>query len=134
MKHLIQLSEDLEIHPSPAKDDAGFFHFPVNGSLSITVMQLDPGVLLTSPIAPCPAKKKELLFIKLMKANLFGQGTLGAAIGLSLDEKLLTLSLAMPYEMDYRAFKEAFEDFANIVDYWRVEVALHIEEAESEIL
>jgi hypothetical protein len=134
MKHLDQLSEDLEIQPPPVKDDTGLFHFPLNESLSIAVKELDPGVLLTSPIAPCPNKKRELLFIKLMKANLFGQGTLGSTIGLSLDEKLLTLSSAIPYEMDYRGFKEAFEDFANVVDYWRTEVTLHIEEAEGGIL
>jgi hypothetical protein len=61
-----------------------------------------------------------------MKANLFGQGTLGAAIGLDPKQNILTLSLQLPYDMNYSHFKESVEDFTNIVDYWRVEVDTHV--------
>lgn len=59
----------------------------------------------------------------LMKANFLGQGTLGGAIGIDDEEKFLTLSLTLPYDVNQRTFKEAVEDFANILDFWRDEVA-----------
>ena len=58
-----------------------------------------------------------------MKANYLGQATGSSRIGLSSDEKFLTLSLGMPYEMNYRIFREIVEDFVNFVLYWREEVA-----------
>ncbi len=132
MDHLKELCEDLEIEPKEAKQGAQFLR--LNESLSIGVKNLEPGVFLSSPICPLPKMKREELLIHLMKANLFGQGTLGAVIGFKENESLLTLSLAMPYDMEYRLFREAFEDFANIVEFWRDEVDLHIEKAQNEIL
>ena len=60
-----------------------------------------------------------------MKANFLGQGTGGATIGLKEDESFLTLSLSLPYEMNYRAFKDAVEEFVNYLEYWKSEAARH---------
>jgi len=68
-----------------------------------------------------------------MKANFLGQGTGGAVIGLDAEEKFLTLSLALPYDMNYRSFKGAVEDFANYVDYWREDLIRHQKAAETSI-
>jgi hypothetical protein len=78
---------------------------------------------LHAKITLCPNTKKEDLFIYLMRANLLGQGAGGARIGLDPDEKFLTLSSGLPYEMNYQTFKETIEDFANYLIYWRDEVA-----------
>jgi hypothetical protein len=58
-----------------------------------------------------------------MRANLLGQGTGKCRIGLEPQEKLLTLSLGLPYEMKYPTFREKVEDFINYVIYWREEIA-----------
>jgi len=133
MEYLQTLCEDLNLPTDLEKTEKGFFLLPLSDSLQLEVKELDPGALFTSPICPCPEIKREELFIKLMKANLFGQGTFGAALGLSPEENLLTLSLAMPYDMNYRLFKESLEDFTNIVDYWREEVETHIQQAQEGI-
>ena len=57
-----------------------------------------------------------------MKANFLGQGTGGAVIGMDPEENLLTLSLLLPYDMNYKMFREALEDFANFLDYWKTEL------------
>lgn len=57
-----------------------------------------------------------------MHANFLGQGTGGASIGIDQDEKSLTLSLAIPYEVKYETFKEHLEDFLNYVGYWRDQI------------
>ncbi len=133
-KNLIELCEDLQIPSPTVSGEKGPYLLPLTDTIHVAVRMLDPGVYFSSPIAPCPKVKREELFIQLMKANLFGQGTLGATIGYKDDENLLTLSSAFPYDMDYRAFKESVEDFANIVDYWKGEITMHIRRAQEEIL
>jgi len=76
-------------------------------------------------------QKKEEAFIYLMKANLLGQGTGNQVLGLDPEEKTLTLSCIIPYDMDYREFKERIEDFVNYLDYWRLEVK-NLQKAEHE--
>lgn len=134
MDHLPQLCEDLNLDPTLVTEEDGAKFFPLTDDLLIKVKQLDPGVFLYSPIAPCPEIKREILFIHLMKGNLFGQGTLGGAIAYNEEENLLTLSSHIPYDMKYRFFRESIEDFANIVMFWRQEIDKHIKEAEGGIL
>lgn len=124
MDNLTKLCSELKFDPSELqKADDGSVLISLNESLAISVKFLEPGVHLHGVIAPCPKEKREELFMLLMKANFLGQGTFGAAIGLSTDEKSLTLSLAFPYEMNYRTFRGTIEDFANTIDYWRSEIA-----------
>lgn len=134
MDYLKELCEDLKIDQDLKRTEAGRLVLPLTPALKIEVQPLDPGIFFFSPISPCPTVKKEDLFIQLMKANLFGQGTMGSTIALKSDENLLTLSLGMPYDMNYRAFRGALEDFANIVEYWRVEIDRHVKQAEDGIL
>lgn len=123
MDYLVKMCSELNISESELKkSDAGGYLLPLSDRLSLTIQLLEPGLYLHSMIASCPKEKREELFMLLMKANFLGQGTLGAAIGLSEDEKSLTLSLTFPYEMNYRTFRGKVEDFANIVDYWRDEI------------
>lgn len=134
MNHLKELCEDLELSPDLEKSKSGAFVLPLHEELKIEVKSLDPGIFFFSPICECPEIKREILFIQLMKANLFGQGTMGAAIAFDEKQNLLTLSSGMAYDMDYRSFRESLEDFANIVEYWREEVDHHIDLAEGGIL
>jgi len=134
MDYLKELCEDLNLESNLKKSELGFYLLPLTDSLALEVKPLEPGVFFTSPICPCPEIKREELFIQLMKANLFDQGTMGATISLKDEENLLTLSRSMPYDMNYGVFKDALEDFANIVEYWREEVERHIEMSEGGIL
>jgi hypothetical protein len=92
------------------------------GQEIVEIRDLQPGFSLAARICPCPEKNREELFLKLSKANYLGQETGPTRIGLSLDEKDLTLSLGMPYEMTYRVFREYLEDFVNFILHWRKEV------------
>lgn len=134
MKYLTDLCEDLQMDTKLKRNESGFYLLPLTSSLEIQIKPLDPGVFFFSLLLPCPKVKKEELFIQLMKANLFGQGTLGSTIALDSTESRLTLSRAIPYDMNYRAFKEALEDFTNIVEYWREEIKHYIDLAKGGIL
>lgn len=122
-----QICFELKIE-MPKLDREKSFQLPINPDVSVQAKELKPGVSLQAEIAPCPALKKEELFMYLMRANFLGQGTGGSRIGLDRDEKFLTLSLGLPYEMNYQAFKEHLEDFVNYLMYWREQVAKFSEE------
>lgn len=95
----------------------------LNPELSLTVKPLGQGMFLQANLCPIPDGNKEDFYMMLMKANLLGQRTGDAAIGMDSNEKSLTLSAEFPYEMEYKVFKEKIEDFANYIDYWKEEVA-----------
>lgn len=84
---------------------------------------LSPGAALRAPIQEVPKAKREDLFCLLMRANLLGQGTGENRIGLDTQEKFLTLSLGLPYELNYKTFKDKLEDFINYLVYWKEEIA-----------
>jgi hypothetical protein len=92
------------------------------GNDTVSVKDLEPGMALHAQMCTLPTKKKEELFMYLCRANLLGQGTGGCRIGIDEKEKFLTLSLGLPYEMNYQTFKETLEDFVNYVYFWKAEV------------
>ncbi len=120
--HLKQLCEELKIEPVPKLNEQKFYPFRFSDEVLVQLRDLEPGLSLHAKICPCPEGKREDLFIYLMRANLLGQGTGGSRIGLDPDEKFLTLSRGLPYEMNYQVFRESIEDFVNYLIYWREEV------------
>jgi len=120
---LEKLCAELSIESVPKLNEKKLFAFHFAPGVVVALADLHPGVEMRAPICLCPSERREDLFIYLMRANLLGQGTGGARIGLDEKEKNLTLSLGLPYEMNYHAFKEAFEEFVNHLVYWRDVVA-----------
>lgn len=121
--YLETLCDELAISMKPKGPEENFFLFSLRSDVQVILQDLEPGVAMQAKICPCPLKKREDLFIYLMRANLLGQGTGNARIGLDSGEKFLTLSSGLPYEMNYSIFKENLEDFVNYLLYWREEIA-----------
>lgn len=115
------LTSQYRIAPPARKDEASPWILRVGGR-EIAIQELGRGVRFFARIKALPAKKHETLFAWLMKANFLGQGTGGAAIGIDKDEKYLTLSLDLPYEVNYEIVREKLEDYINFMDYWADEV------------
>ncbi len=132
-QHLARLASELELNPLAPKDETNTMYIEFGPEMRISIKEIDGGMHLFAKIGTLPKQKREELFILLMKANLLGQGTGGSAIGLDAEEKFLTLSLAIPYDMNYKAFRETIEDFTNFVDYWRTELLRHAQEAEKSL-
>lgn len=129
-QHLGKLMSDLELAPLAPKDENQLFHVDFGSEMRVSIKEVDEQVLFTTKIGDLPEPKREELVILLMKANLLGQGTGGSAIGLDASEKFLTLSLAIPYDINYKLFRDSIEDFTNFADYWRKELLRHTQEAE----
>lgn len=120
-KYIAQLCKDLNLAAAAPPDERKMQNLTM-GTVKISMRELDPGMYFHSQLAPVPSMQKEELFILLMKANLIGQGTGGSTIALNEDESFLTLSLGLPYELNYKAFKETLEEFTNFADYWKKEI------------
>lgn len=116
------LAEELEMEEVPKKNKEGLYEVAIADTIVVFVSSLDPGLLFFGKLGPCPTKKREELFMFLMKANLLGQGTGGGTIGLDENENLLTLSFVLPYDINYKIFKESLEDFVNYLEYWKEEL------------
>jgi hypothetical protein len=129
LKNLLQqLCQDLGLENVPPVDEQKFHQVKI-GAFDIAMKDLEPGFYFSSNIGPLPKKKTEDFLMLLMKANFLGQGTGGATLGLKEDESFLTLSLSLPYEMNYKAFKDSLEEFANFVEFWKKESVRHELEA-----
>jgi hypothetical protein len=95
----------------------------INDDLEVWLKDLNPGIAIKSIIGNVPSvNDKESLFSYLCRANYIGQGTGGAVIALDPNEKFLTLSLIMSYEVNYRIFRDKLEEFLNYLDFWRNEL------------
>ncbi len=133
-QHLKRLFEDLELSATPMKGEGDVYTVSLNDALKVEIKELDPGLSFYTVLGTIPDAKKEELFIYLMKANFLGQGTGGGTIALDEEEKFLTLSLVLPYDMNYKTFKEALEDFVNYAEYWKQELLRHQKASEDSIL
>ncbi|MCC6128175.1 MAG: type III secretion system chaperone [Chlamydiae bacterium] len=117
-----KMCADLEISPTPRISKEKTVSFVLNSEIEVDLRELESGFAMQAKIALCPEKRREELFMWLMRANFLGQGTAGSRIGLDTQEKFLTLSLGLPYEVDYRAFKQHLEEFVNYLVYWRDQI------------
>lgn len=122
-KYIPTLIQDLELGDvTLATSTKGSYSLPLDEGLAINFTEIPNGYSLKSSFAPFPQIKEENFCLHVMLGNLFGQGTKGAILGLSSDEKTLTLTQFIDYSVTYKDFREILEDFINSVDFWRDEV------------
>ena len=121
-QHITHLIEDLSLPPLGPKDPNGYFQIPLKGDLKMSLKDLSPGFMIQAPLGPVSNQNKEELLTYLMKANFLGQGTGEQIIGMNPDEKFLTLSRSITYEINYQKFKDILEEFTNYLLYWKGEV------------
>ncbi len=123
LEQLLQkLIDEMELGEIPTRDEQGAYQLKLSSEMHVRIKELEPGIFFHSLLGELQVPKREELMIYLMKANFLGQGTGGSVIGLDENEKFLTLSLVLPYDMNYKSFRDSLEDFANYVDYWKEEL------------
>lgn len=120
-----KLVQELELgNLSLASETPGVYVLPLDDDLAIQMSDLpNDGFMLKCNIAPYPQEKEELFVTQAMLANLFGQGTRGAILGLNLEGTQVTLTHIFDYPAEYKDFKNTIEDFINTIDYWKEEAA-----------
>ena len=94
--------------------------------ISVKVQVAPPGFLIRATLGPIPKEEQEILFVKLLRGNLFFQGTAGSILGLDETGNQTVLQYHYSEKPSYKEFKAAFEDFLNIIDFWKMEIKDHI--------
>lgn len=124
---IAQFEKEMELTGSLATEVRGIYALPLDEGVTITIRDLLEGKIgLECPLIDCPKVREEALYTQMLLANLFGQGTRGAVLGLTEDGKTILLTQVIEYELDFRDFQDLIEDFINAVDFWREEVKLHM--------
>lgn len=115
-----ELTDELDLPKIPR--EGNLYVLPMDTTLSIELTEMERGgVSFFCKIGKLPSEKQEEFFTQGMLANLMGQGTKGAVLGVSDDYQFLTLSLSAPHVEQYGHFRDLLEDFINSVDFWVTE-------------
>lgn len=123
-KFVDSLGKELDMRELIKTTESGQYQLPfANDVLVLALFSPEGTYQFKSSIGKNPELKPEDFYVKALEATLFGKGTRGAAIGLDEERKLLTLSLEVDYNSTYKDWKEKLEDFVNVLEYWRNELA-----------
>lgn len=120
-----ELSTEWELENPLPQEIPGVYTIPLEEGVSFTVSNANVpqgGLVLLSSIATVQKGKEEALFTHALNANLFGQGTKNALLGLNDGGNILTLSRLIDYDVNFQEFRDIIEDFINTIDFWREEV------------
>jgi len=118
-KYMQQFEKELELERPLARPNSSAYLIPLDEGLTMSVNLLPFGFFLLSEFADAPKENEEVLYTEMLSANLFGQGTKGATLGLNERGNLLTISQVVDYNIEYRDFKELIDDFVNMIDFWQ---------------
>lgn len=126
-KLLQEMQKEYELKEPIPQVSPGVWQIPVEEGIYVTLTQLPQGMHLFSSFMDAPIGEEEKLYEHMLYANLFGQGTQGAVLGLNEEGRKLTLSHLIDYDIDYKAFQDLFEDFVNSIDFWLEEALTYSE-------
>ncbi len=126
---LVELAANLNIAPPELSNKETLMQWNITRSHELQFGPLEHDFSLSCRIGEPPVRNKEDFYVLLMSANFLGQGTGGNILGMDKEEKYLTLSSIIPYDVEAKRFKEIVEDFVNFVDFWREELARHVAQA-----
>ncbi len=121
---LKQLASALELSP-PLLEKDQICKFLISENYELLFKPFSDDFVASCVIGAYPTKNREDFLILVMRANFLGQGTGGSIIGVDKEEKFLTLSSPISYEIEFKPFRELIEDFLNFVEYWREELDKH---------
>lgn len=113
--HEMGLDEELEAQLS------GSYILPLDEETRISISHYEQGFSFTATVAELPSFKRGELLMEMSYANLFGQGTKQAILGLDSQGKNITLSRHLDHEISYSEFNDILEDFINLIDFWKEE-------------
>lgn len=120
-RHLAQLAAELDDPEaiSPIASDAWTIFLDEDIDIQLRLVE-SGGALLHCDLGACPDETDALE--RLLLANFSGLGTLGAVLGIGVDEKRVTLKSQVAASCTYRELREALEDFYNCALFWTKEI------------
>lgn len=121
-QYMEKLSRDMELEGPLKAQIPNVYTIPLEEGFKVTIAETSADHLtLSSTIGTCPTMGKEAFFTQLLLANLLGQGTRGAVLGMDIEANEVTVTQNIDYHVEYKDFRDIVEDFVNIADFWRQE-------------
>jgi len=122
-----QLIGELHVSPSQCVEDKGQYTLTFDPKLPMTLAENAEGeIKLQATLAELPQEKTDEYLLFAMTSNLFGEETGGNFLGLSIDEKEMTLNRLVDKDVDYPEFKLFLEEFLNYYENWRVDTKAYV--------
>src|SRR5262245_48568000 len=123
-EYIVKLQKELEPkEPLGGADDLTFsLSFDEN---VISIVDQAPGFRLSCNLGGLPSVQVEEFMSMMLRANLFGQATHFAALGLDETGNNVMLHYHHPQKASYQQFHNAVEDFINVVDFWKNQIKSH---------
>lgn len=119
-----QVTKEFELEDSISQPEPNHYIFSLE-DMEVNLTSFSQGHTFKSTIANCPKDNTDAFLLKTMEANLFGVGTHDAVIGLNEEGTQLVLSMDIDSACSYGDFKNKFEDFVNVADFWKNEALKH---------
>jgi len=123
-EHIAQLQKDFELENPLDEEEPGAFALYIE-EVRILISDLSPGFQFSAKIGLVPSEKTEAFLGHLLRANLFGQATHNAILGLDDVGTTVTLQFFYPKKTSYQEFSEALEDFLSTIFFWQNEIETH---------
>jgi hypothetical protein len=121
---ITKLQQELGLQgPTGAQGDF-LFAFALEDTI-VTISDFAPGFQLSCNLGPIPEQKIEDFFALMLRGNLFGQATRFGTLGLDENGLNVLLNYTESRKVQYLDFRNAVEDFINVVDYWKNQIKNH---------
>lgn len=117
-----KLQEDLELQELVRGEVDESVAFMLD-EIRINIIDTSPGFQLYAQIGPLPTQKTEECMLSMLRGNLFGQATKKAFLGLNEGGDVVVARLFYQEKPTYKDFLNQIEDFINVVDFWKNEIA-----------
>ncbi len=125
-----RLQEELDLPPLEKTEEGGYL-WPLGPDSSILITENEEEYLFFSSFAPLPKEGNEIFFTKMLRANLFGQGTSSGTLGLNAEGNRLLLQKEASKDIDYESFVEILSEFITTIEVWQDESLQPSQELES---
>ena len=121
---IVKLQKELDLkEPLGGANDAAFAIALEDSVINIT--EEPPGFKLYCYIDTLPTQQVEDFLTMMLRANLFGQATHYATLGLDETGNKVLLQYLHSNKPTYQEFHNAIEDFINVVDFWKSQIKNH---------
>ncbi len=113
--HLVEeFEKDFEMHDFISNPRSGHYILKFSNERNIEFSDYQTCYILKGTMGSVPKEKEAAYFAKMLEANLFGQSTKQAVVG--LENENLVLSLVLSPHTSYREFTSKLEDFLNTLE------------------
>lgn len=121
---VVKLQNELDLKEPLIGDDDSGFAIALDDKV-ISIMESSPGFKLYCSLGYAPGEQIEEFYTNMLRGNLFGQTTRYSSLGLDETGNNVVVNYHFPLRPAYKDFRNAVEDFINVIDFWKNQIQNH---------